>query len=60
MKVDPIGALDAHIRRFNEAVRSGDFAEMVEHVGKGARLYNVLPAAQAYLASQQLAQQLDG
>ena len=30
MKVDPIGALDAHIRRFNEAVRSGDFAEMVE------------------------------
>jgi len=30
MKVDPIGALDAHVRRFNEAVRSGDFAEMVE------------------------------
>jgi hypothetical protein len=29
MKVGPIDVLDAHVRRFNEAVRSGDFAEMV-------------------------------
>ena len=29
MIVGPIAVLDAHVRRFNEAVRSGDFAEMV-------------------------------
>ena len=27
--VDPVGVLRAHVGRFNDAVRSGDFAEMV-------------------------------
>lgn len=26
---DPAAVLDAHVRRFNDAVRSGDFAEML-------------------------------
>ncbi len=30
MKVGPIDVLDAHVRRFNEAVRSGDFTEVVK------------------------------
>jgi steroid Delta-isomerase len=27
---DPVALLDAHVQRFNEAVRSGDFTAMVE------------------------------
>jgi steroid delta-isomerase len=30
MSADPAALLDAHVQRFNEAVRSGDFAAMVE------------------------------
>jgi hypothetical protein len=30
MKVGPVDVLEAHVRRFNQAVRSGNFAEMVE------------------------------
>lgn len=30
MKVGPVDVLDAHVRRFNEAVRSGNFTEMVQ------------------------------
>jgi steroid Delta-isomerase len=30
MSADPVALLDAHVRRFNEAVRCGDFTAMVE------------------------------
>jgi steroid Delta-isomerase len=30
MEIDPVDVLEAHVRRFNEGVRSGDFAEMVQ------------------------------
>jgi hypothetical protein len=29
MRSDPTAVLEAHVRRFNDAVRSGDFAQMV-------------------------------
>lgn len=38
MEVGPIDVLDAHVRRFNEAVRSGDFTEMVQGFTAGAEM----------------------
>jgi hypothetical protein len=29
VNVDPVAVLDAHVERFNDAVRSGDFTEMI-------------------------------
>lgn len=33
---DPVAVLRAHVRRFNEAVRSGDFSEMLRGFAPGA------------------------
>jgi steroid delta-isomerase len=38
MSVVPVTVLDAHVRRFNEAVRLGDFAEMVRGFAADAEM----------------------
>jgi ketosteroid isomerase-like protein len=35
---DPLAVLDDHVRRFNESVRAGDFAEMVDGFAPDAEL----------------------
>lgn len=38
VSVDPVAVLQAHVRRFNDAVRSGDFAEMVRGFAPDAEM----------------------
>ena len=56
MSLDPASALDAHVRRFNDAVGSGDWSEMIQGFAPDAEMiFEGVPAG-PYLGRETIAE----